>query len=51
MKLKDEGASDRDIEKALYLAALAQFCIYRPASSSDWPLREGDPLFKAVSIT
>jgi len=50
MKMKDEGAGDRDIEKALYLAALAQFCIYRPASSSDWPLREGDPLFKAVSV-
>lgn len=49
VKLKDEGASDRDIEKALYLAALAQFCIYKPATSSDWPLREGDPLFKTVS--
>jgi hypothetical protein len=50
MKLKDEGACDRDIEKALYLAALAQFCIYKPTTSSDWPLREGDPLFRAVSI-
>ena len=51
-KLKDEKASDEDIRRALYLAALSQFCIYLPTSSSDknWPLREGDPLFRAVSF-
>ncbi len=50
-KLKDENASDSDIHRALYLAALSQFCIYIPTASSDkeWPLREGDPLFRAVS--
>ena len=49
-KLKDESASDSDIRRALYLAALSQFCIYIPTSSNkDWPLREGDPLFQAVS--
>lgn len=50
-KMKDEGADDSDIRRALYLAALSQFCIYIPSASSDkdWPLREGDPLFQAVS--
>jgi serine/threonine protein kinase len=48
-KLTDEGGSDEDIRRALYLAALAQFCIYRPTSSHRWPMREGDPLFKTVS--
>jgi len=49
--LTDEGASDEDIRRALYLSALAQFCIYQPTSSHEknWPMREGDPLFKAVS--
>jgi serine/threonine protein kinase len=50
-KLTDEGASDEDIRRALYLSALAQFCIYQPTFSKKkkWPLREGDPLFKTVS--
>ncbi len=50
-KLKDKNASDSDIRRALYLAALSQFCIYIPTSSTskEWPLREGDPLFQEVS--
>lgn len=45
-KMLKVGASDEDIRKALYLAALSQFCIYVPTTKS-WPLRPGDPLFKA----
>ncbi len=45
-KLKRSGANDKDIRRALYLAALSQFCIYNPSNETDkdWPLREGDPL-------
>ena len=60
--MKKQGASDDDIHKALYLAALSQFCIYNPTFTSNsstqrhkhqmkknlgWPLRAGDPLQKA----
>jgi len=43
-KLKKEGASDHDINRALYLAALSQFCIYIPTSreSSAWMIRNGN---------
>ena len=51
-KMSKEGASEEDIERALYLAALSQFCIYVPTNESDksWPLRKGDPLFKASIV-
>jgi len=53
-KLNKVGASQEDIQRALYLAALSQFCIYIPTNESDedrsWPLREGDPLFKAYIV-
>jgi serine/threonine protein kinase len=51
-KMNKEGASEEDIQRALYLAALSQFCIYVPTNESDknWPLREGDPLFKASIV-
>lgn len=44
-KMKKEGASEEDIRRALYLAALSQFCIYVPTNASkSWPLRAGDPV-------
>lgn len=43
-KLQNEGATSGEIRKALYLAALSQFCIYVPTSGLNWPLRKGDPL-------
>ena len=43
-KLQNEGASSSEIKKALYLAALSQFCIYVPTNGMNWPLRKGDPL-------
>jgi serine/threonine protein kinase len=45
-QMKKEGASDADIQRALYLAALSQFCIYNPTSTRHhgWPLRDDDPL-------
>ena len=50
-KLKREGVREVDIQRALYLAALSQFCIYNPTNETDkdWPLREGDPLEGSVS--
>lgn len=38
------------IEKAMYLAALSQFCIYNPSNQSklEWPLRNGDPLHQSA---
>ncbi|KAL3762105.1 hypothetical protein ACHAW5_008845 [Stephanodiscus triporus] len=46
-RLKKEGASSLDIQRALYLAALSQFCIFVPTESEgkSWPLRRGDPLY------
>jgi serine/threonine protein kinase len=51
-KMRKVGASDDDIRRALYLAALSQYCIYVPTNKSDenWPLREGDPLFRASIV-
>lgn len=52
-KLKKEGASEEDIQRALYLAALSQFCIYIPQSGvspARWPLGETDPLFNAAMV-
>lgn len=42
------NASSGEIKKALYLAALSQFCIYVPTNGRmSWPLRKGDPLHDA----
>lgn len=51
-RLQKEGASFRDIQQALYLAALSQFCIYEPTESEgkQWPLRKGDPLHKVTFV-
>jgi serine/threonine protein phosphatase PrpC len=53
-KMKKKGASDKEIRRALYLAALSQFCIYAPSSSKkqklSWPLRQGDPLHKIAMV-
>ena len=45
-RLRRQGASEYDIQKALYLAALSQFCIYIP-SKEVWPFTQGDPLHMA----
>ena len=54
-KMKKEGASDEELQRALYLAALSHYCIYVPASDSTkqqaWPLRHGDPLHKTAMVT
>ncbi len=45
-RLTKGGASKLDIQRALYLAALSQFCIYVPTVDGlNWPLRRGDPLY------
>jgi hypothetical protein len=46
-RMTKEGASPLDIQRALYLAALSQFCIYVPTEfdGMNWPLRRGDPLY------
>ena len=55
-KLQNKGASEKEIRRALYLAALSQFCIYMPASvgskrsSLSWPLRQGDPMYKIAMV-
>jgi serine/threonine protein phosphatase PrpC len=45
-KLQKADATAAEIEKAMYLAALSQYCIFNP-SRGDWPLRSGDPLHNA----
>jgi hypothetical protein len=49
-KLRKAGASADEIDRALYLAALSQFCIYNPTNLTkpDWPLRSGDPLHRSA---
>jgi serine/threonine protein phosphatase PrpC len=51
-KMKKENASDEEVQRALYLAALSHFCIYMPSNNStkqqSWPLRDGDPLHKTA---
>eukprot|EP00804_Cyclotella_cryptica_P018285 CCRYP_017653-RB/>CCRYP_017653-RB protein AED:0.20 eAED:0.20 QI:294/0.9/0.81/1/0.8/0.63/11/1789/1311 len=49
-KLRKEGASSDDIQRALYLAALSQFCIYVPLQGKSWPLRHGDPMHDAKVV-
>jgi len=57
-KMQNKGASEKEIRRALYLAALSQFCIYMPAanptgskqSSLAWPLRQGDPFYKIAMV-
>lgn len=55
IKMTKHGASHEDIQRALYLAALSQFCIFVPerASNGDstiWPMRHGDPLHKTSMV-
>jgi serine/threonine protein phosphatase PrpC len=49
-KMRRKGASEEEIERAMYLAALSQFCIYNPLLTSrrEWPLRDGDPLHQSA---
>lgn len=49
-KMQKQGATAEEIEKAIYLAALSQFCIYNPSKQNkrDWPLRDGDPLHRTA---
>ena len=49
-KLQKAGVKSADIEKAMYLAALSQFCIYNPSNETkpEWPLRSGDPLHQSA---
>lgn len=51
-KMQKKGASHEELQRALYLAALSQFCIYMPTSTTakSWPLRAGDPLFNAAMV-
>lgn len=50
--MQKEGASPEEIQRAMYLAALSQFCIYNPSleKRQDWPLRDGDPLQKTAMV-
>jgi serine/threonine protein phosphatase PrpC len=52
IKMQKQGATEEEIQRALYLAALSQFCIYNPAieNSQNWPLRDGDPLQKTSMV-
>jgi len=49
-KMQKEGATAEEIERAMYLAALSQFCIYNPIQETKraWPLGDGDPLHKSA---
>jgi protein phosphatase 1L len=53
-KMKKENASDEELQRALYLAALSHFCIYMPGKNSTkqqrWPLAQGDPLHKTAMV-
>ncbi|GKZ00765.1 hypothetical protein MPSEU_001028300 [Mayamaea pseudoterrestris] len=52
-KLTNEGTSKKDIQRALYLAALSQFCIFHPSHDhrrQEWPLRRGDPLHQYLMV-
>lgn len=57
-KMRRKGATEGDIQKALYLAALSQFCIFSPSRRrdrpkhvrDDWPLRYDDPPHKSVTM-
>lgn len=51
-KMRKEGSSQKEIDRALYLAALSQFCIYSPSRDSrqEWPLRHGNPLFNYTMV-
>jgi serine/threonine protein phosphatase PrpC/serine/threonine protein kinase len=54
-RMTKHGASQEDIKRALYLAALSQFCIFAPEVSSEgdsskWPMRDGDPLHRTAMV-
>jgi serine/threonine protein phosphatase PrpC len=52
LRMQKEGATPEEIQRAMYLAALSQFCIYNPSleKRQDWPLRDGDPLQKTAMV-
>lgn len=54
-----KNASTKEVQRALYLAALSQFCIYKPitsniapsaSSGTQWPFSDGDPLHLTTSV-
>ncbi len=59
-----KNASTKEVQRALYLAALSQFCIYKPISNdsrsssniapssrtAQWPFSDGDPLHLTTSV-
>jgi serine/threonine protein phosphatase PrpC/serine/threonine protein kinase len=58
-----KNASTKEVQRALYLAALSQFCIYKPitsgsgsniapsaSSGTQWPFSYGDPLHLTTSV-
>ena len=52
-KMQKQGSSDEEIQRALYLAALSNFCIFVPTSSEHetrWPLQPGGPLAAASMV-
>ncbi|VEU44307.1 unnamed protein product [Pseudo-nitzschia multistriata] len=55
-QMKRAGASDDELEYALFLAALSNFCIFVPSNvasrvEESWPLGRGDPLHKTAMVT
>lgn len=52
-KMQKQGASEEEIQRALYLAALSNFCIFIPADDNQemrWPLQPGGPLHDASMV-
>ena len=52
-KMQKRGASEDEIQRALYLAALSNFCIFIPSDSDEemrWPLQPGGPLHDASMV-
>ena len=52
-KMQKRGASEEEIQRALYLAALSNFCIFIPSDGAEemrWPLQPGGPLHDASMV-
>jgi len=52
-KMQKQGASEEEIQRALYLAALSNFCIFIPSDGDKemrWPLQPGGPLHDASMV-
>ena len=52
-KMQKQGASEEEIQRALYLAALSNFCIFIPSEDDEemrWPLHPGGPLHDASMV-